>query len=432
MKHDGLRPSERELAEAMEGVRREREPAPRDGSDAPKDGVRRAVATALAVPPGIRAVTIARYADNFDLEIHSRLPGADGTLVGYIVVRMLPRPTKWCAPDFERLAGRLGLPRMARMRVTVSYVDEGWRNRGLGLALYATALREAGLHYGAALGPDACGRDGRTSALARRAWDSETLRSLAEIEGDAFYWADVAPRRVPNPPPSPAVCARRYFHGTPRASWALQILTDGIRPAAATLVKPKSRSALAPQAGRVYLSPSARSALGYGRYLFVVDGAQLCDVEPDEDVAGYAYTAAHEILRQGRSEAEVVGFAAWPDVARALFADADLCRQVLDAGDRWMTARQRTRAVQGHYPSWAAGGKRMVRRMGPQLRLRLVEAGANVAHLGTLRPVEAWTLRPGKAKHDALPDGSNLPKIAVRLRRAALEKLVRSQQGSAL
>jgi len=187
----GLRPSERELVEAMAlhgpvgadaAVRRS------NPGRARKDGVARRVDPALPPPPSIGTVKVSRVSDGFEVMAYFRDEHSNTRQAGYVIVRALPKAADRCAADFDALARRLRLPRMGRMRVTAAFVDEEWQNRRLGLALYATALREASSNYGSALAPDECGPSGSTSPRARDVWNSSALRSLAEIEGEAFYW----------------------------------------------------------------------------------------------------------------------------------------------------------------------------------------------------------------------------------------------------
>ena len=96
---------------------------------------------------------------------------------------------------------------------------------------------------------------------------------------------------------------RVYYHGTPKSENAKSIMAHGINPPDLT----GRSNYLTPVKGKVYITPkidyATIDAIGgnvagnkapdwmldsYGRYgyLFVIDGHQLSDIQPDEDSVG--------------------------------------------------------------------------------------------------------------------------------------------------
>jgi hypothetical protein len=154
------------------------------------------VEPALPVPADIAEVRYTPWQGGFSVEAFAvgdppERPSA------YVEVRPFRRIAPACAADFERLRARLRLRSLGRLRLHESQVIYARRGEGLGVALYATALREAALRHGAALSPDDCDAGGVTSPDARRVWASRRLATVAESEGRTLYWRPSA--RVDNP-----------------------------------------------------------------------------------------------------------------------------------------------------------------------------------------------------------------------------------------
>jgi len=243
---------------------------------------------------------------------------------------------------------------------------------------------------------------------------------------------------LPNPPPSAAIRARRWFHGTSSASAGEKILREGLAPREVSGAKGGvySRARFTPQRGRIYLAPDVGFAqiyaLGttvgvavldgwpeahrdparrYG-YLFVVDGADVCsDVEPDEDCLGYGVFLAHMVLTRPELVYRAVQASDWPELARSIANDDELVGLLDRLGAAHMTPKQLKDTRHGEYGAWAAGGKRMVKGLHPSVKLRMIEAGCAVALQGTVRPVEAWRLDKTRAA-ELRRDGSTFFRVA--------------------
>lgn len=234
------------------------------------------------------------------------------------------------------------------------------------------------------------------------------------------------PRRA-NPAPTESVCARRYYHGTDREDLAKGIASSGIRPRSVTLVhEERKRAKLSPVSGKIYLAadvglaqiyalggsmaghPYPQSAWrGNGRwgYLFVLNGSDMCDVEPDEDAVGQA------VERYLDPRAEVSEYDHWPEMSRALIEEPGRLRSIGAVAERVMTDRQRRQVRDGFMADLAAVGKKVVRALPADLRVWLVEHGASVAHAGSLVPVEAWRIDKARAV-ELRRDGANFFDVA--------------------
>ncbi len=244
--------------------------------------------------------------------------------------------------------------------------------------------------------------------------------------------------RRANPPPTDDLCARTWYHGVSREEWARGVLTKGLLPLDVTLVKKlPPRGATTPVQGRVYItdriayaqiyaiggnyagtSASAehlrghydKPGLRYG-YVFAFDGKDLCDVEPDEDVVGYAVYQAHRLVERGHDILQHLEVSDWPDVPRFLASDPALAYDLLGHATRHVTEHQFKGLKRGDYRYWASAGKRLIPKLPVEWRLRLIRWGGNVAHGTPLHPRAAWRidkLRMGELRRD----GSNFFEIA--------------------
>lgn len=95
-----------------------------------------------------------------------------------------------CLASLDELAARH--PEMRRNlvgRVRVVFVDEAYRSKGVGSALYVAAA-EAMKKRRAAIMADGCFEDGRTSEYALKVWlKSRELRRACDVQGLAAYYS---------------------------------------------------------------------------------------------------------------------------------------------------------------------------------------------------------------------------------------------------
>ena len=196
---------------------------------------------------------------------------------------------------------------------------------------------------------------------------------------------------------------KTYYHGTSTDNFGQGILKKGINPPDLTT---KKKNNLTPVEGMVYITPNLEYALIYAlganmigsdslpdfmtkkgeenMYLFVIDGKQLKDIQPDEDSIG------EMIMKKNPM---------W----------------LYNMADNILAASTMRRIMNGEYSYWAKGGKVLLRRMTDQQKLELIDAGAHIAHTGALKPREAWIL-PKTDNHKLKKNGSNFFKIAKRIK----------------
>jgi len=167
--------------------------------------LREDVQPAAPMPPGVERVVFMPHPGNqwvFDIAAYSNPRASSRDFVGNITIDRIAAITPACLSDFQALDGKVGRP-VERFRAHWSYVEPKWRGRGIGVALYATALREAAARYGAAIGRDDCGRAGVVSDDAERVWESRALRKHLVRSGAVAFWkgaiagpVDALPRRA--------------------------------------------------------------------------------------------------------------------------------------------------------------------------------------------------------------------------------------------
>lgn len=197
--------------------------------------------------------------------------------------------------------------------------------------------------------------------------------------------------------------AKKYFHGTSSEKAGKAILASGIEPGDIAMPeKHKSTKGpnLTPVPGKVYITSDFRYAQIYAiggdmagssykpqgseaGYLFVIDGHDLHDIQPDEDSVGeMAMYAARDRKYDGKIEWLV-----------------NLVRNNL-------TSKQWAKLLDGSYTMYAHAGKKVLSLMSDAQKHQLIDLGAHVAHTGKLIPKEAYKIDFTKIK-DLKRDGSN-------------------------
>lgn len=204
--------------------------------------------------------------------------------------------------------------------------------------------------------------------------------------------------------------AKVYYHGTSNEKAGEAILKSGIEPG--DIVMPTKHKAtkganLVPMKGKVYITPDISYAQIYALggdyaghdlnktgtgYLFVIDGADLQDIEPDEDSVG-----------------EMICYA-----ARGKKYKDELRSLVYLAQDK-LTDGQYKRLLNGEYVMWAHTGKKLMPLIPTEMKLKLIDLGAHVAHAGKLIPKHAYKLDLSHIK-DLKKDGSNFIEFAEKVR----------------
>lgn len=208
-----------------------------------------------------------------------------------------------------------------------------------------------------------------------------------------------------------------YYHGTSLKDSAKSILKTGIKPPDLTN---KKQNKLTPQKGKVYITPNLRYAIIYSiggdfigvehkevnepfGYLFVIDGQQLKDIHPDEDVVGEMVC---DVLREESNLKPYHKYKLSDEIKKQLshLAKYNLTPLQLQKVKRY-----------DDYGDLAVAGKKLNQVMDDDLKLALIDAGAHVAHTGELIPKECWEIR----KEDAVKlnkDGKNFFEIARKIK----------------
>lgn len=245
--------------------------------------------------------------------------------------------------------------------------------------------------------------------------DRETLRQGGVIESEEGWLIKLAgpePEPSSNPPATPIILSRDYYHATPDGMAGKSILKDGLiipRPGKA------GKAYQSPRKDFVYMSPqlyyAAIYALGgvfmgedYSRrdwrdpsrygYIFMVHKGDLMDVEPDEDEVGEMATAD----RHKRGPDWLKSMAEW------------------DARDSYSKKDKLRRAKDGECAYQSLIGKQLLKRLFRDQKEFLINmTGVNIANRGPVGFGAVWRLDKLRAPEIA-KDGSNVLEIAERIK----------------
>jgi hypothetical protein len=221
-----------------------------------------------------------------------------------------------------------------------------------------------------------------------------------------------------NPPATPTVLLRDYYHATPDDKAGKSIFKDGLiipRPGKA------GKAYQSPRKDFVYMSPqlyyAAIYALGgvymghnypedhwrgrgrYG-YIFLVHKGDLIGVEPDEDDVGEMATA--DMDKRG------------PDWLKSM-AEWD-AKPTLARDPKWAKREKLRRAKDGEMAYQSLIGKQLLKRLSDNQKEFLMNmSGVNIANRGPVGFDAAWRLDKSRAPEIA-KDGSNVLEIAERIK----------------
>lgn len=194
--------------------------------------------------------------------------------------------------------------------------------------------------------------------------------------------------------------SKTYYHGTSKADAAQAILREGA-------IKPPdvvTKSFLAPVKGRVYVTPTLAYAAIYAMggsmagtvlpekymqgspsgYLFVISGADLVDIQPDEDSVG------------------------------EMFFQKDAPSWLKRYGE-YLSDNIRRKGEWGEYAYWAKAGKIILKHMSDREKLALIDLGAHVAVEGSVPFQQCWEF-PKNRTQDLQKDASNFFDLSKRIR----------------
>lgn len=212
---------------------------------------------------------------------------------------------------------------------------------------------------------------------------------------------------------------KKYYHGTSIEAFGESILKEGIKVPDLTLRKGK----LKPVDGKVYItpylfyaqiyaiggdiagnnySPSAYEQEHAGRYgwVFVIDGNQLKDIQPDEDSVG-----------------DMLYYLLNPQyIEKQTHYSLDGADWLVELAKTYLTALQFQKVKRyDDYGDLAMAGKKLISRMTDNEKLELIDRGAHIAHTGNLIPSEAWKIDKFNVI-DLKKDGSNFFEVADRIK----------------
>lgn len=209
--------------------------------------------------------------------------------------------------------------------------------------------------------------------------------------------------------PRAADKSKLYFHGTSSEKAGQSILKNGIEPGNIVMPERYKKSKgpnLTPVQGKVYITPDLAYAQMYAiggdiaghdmgetgiGYLFVINGNDLRNIDPDEDSIGQL---ASEAANGNKYSTEL----------RWL---ANLARQKLTVG-QWK------KLLDNDYVMYAHAGKKLLPFLSDEQKLQLIDLGAHVAHAGKLIPIKAYKIDLTRTK-DLKRDASNFFDVAERV-----------------
>lgn len=230
---------------------------------------------------------------------------------------------------------------------------------------------------------------------------------------------------------------RKYYHGTSTESAARGIIEKGIKPQVYT-----SKRQLTPVSGRAYVTGELGYALMYALggdfaghdvsrylkdsskdrygYVFVVKGTELGDIQPDEDSIGEVI--AHVLQwnstpKENRDLKQIGKYWSASDIKlfKNILKDSNAFSQLTQLANYDVTDNQKKKLLDGEYGYYAQVGKKLVKKMSDELKLKLIKFGMHVANEGIMKPSEVW--RVDKFRSAELKrDGSNFFDIAERIK----------------
>lgn len=194
--------------------------------------------------------------------------------------------------------------------------------------------------------------------------------------------------------------AQVLYHGTSSSKAAEEILASGIRPGDLE----GRKNWLTPVPGRVYLTPSLKYAV-----IYALGGVMMGHDVPaewfvKEGPSGYVFEVPAGDLQDAQPDEDSVGEA----VYEKKFAWLNYLAERVVAPSRL------EKVYGGEYIYFASVGKQLMRHLSDGQKRVLMDAGANVAHKGAIKPIRAWKFDKRKSKQLA-GDASNFFELAERV-----------------
>lgn len=221
-----------------------------------------------------------------------------------------------------------------------------------------------------------------------------------------------------------------YYHGTSSVVFANNIIKNGIKPPDISINR-----LLTPVKGKIYVTHDISYALiyavggsyldedylkipykgnetefehifnddknsrRYGRYgyLFIINGDDLNDVQPDEDSIG---SILHMYLNNRPTDEYIDAF-----------NDNALKSEIMHIVNKRISPNTLKRVKEGEYAYYAKTGKIIVKWLSDISKLRLIQYGSHIAHHGELKPSSVWKIDKTKIGY-IKKDGVNLAQYA--------------------
>lgn len=128
-------------------------------------------------------------------------------------------------------------------------------------------------------------------------------------------------------------------------------------------------------------------------YLFVIDGKDIKDIQPDEDNIGeFIYNAFDNN-----------------------YAKTNNLYWLIRLASKYLTPLQLRNVKFGEYNEWAHAGKKLMKYFTDEQKLQLIDLGAHIVYAGAIIPKECWRID----KLDSIKlkeDGSNFFEIATMIK----------------
>jgi oligoribonuclease (3'-5' exoribonuclease) len=221
----------------------------------------------------------------------------------------------------------------------------------------------------------------------------------------------------------------RFYHGTSDEKKAQGIWKQGILPDLSTTPE---TSVARPVAGRVYMAANLRDAIPYvlggafagstipksyfkgspHGYLFVVDGASLGDIQPDEDQVG---RAVHD--RISHNEKDLAWIDKYLDDIEAEQPEFDTEIEdekgnLVPNSNPFIHHQNLLKQIKfGEYAGWIRAGHVLLPLLTDAEKMSVIKRYGNVAHHGKVLPIEMWQIDKKDSK-ELKEDGSNFFEVA--------------------
>ena len=197
--------------------------------------------------------------------------------------------------------------------------------------------------------------------------------------------------------------AKVYYHGTNNEKAARGIWEQGLDPVH-TEIKysgDRKKSNFKPQENRVYITQDLPYAMIYGiggnmvghdctrdiksmgqyGFVFEFSGSDIHDIIPDEDSIGefiYMWLDSSGYYKKNK-----------PDFFKKEF-EIRVMDSISRLASKHLTDSQFRKVKEGEVEYWAKAGKKLIPFLTDEMRLKLIDLGAHVAHYGNIKPIKCY------------------------------------------